>query len=464
MSSITSTQPQGQTTNPQTASPGPQAPAQAAGGLSPIAGPIVAAQAAASSAAVTAVMGPVSLPLAEATPQQDSVAVVPQDPKDFSAEEMFRVAMVKKLNKVLILLEGLPGEAALAEAEEASAEAASAEAFEGLGTPNIMRAIKQMTNRLSATQKSMAAINETLEDIANLEKHYHLLKKLVGTNVTEDNIGQLLREEDFLREFDVVSTSNKKNVPKGKKSGSTSRGGKSKTIGKNFVSGGDGGGGGGGGGGAAKTSAQERQPQIEPDFNGFVNQVFNGAEKLDQKVTIHQRVRRWYKSGLTPQQVQSWSGYEGVTIEKIEEQMSMHTFPGLARVFTNYTIIKEFVSRPESDSPFIIAGFQATPESDFLFGKIQFGIDKKKGLIYHMQFVELEDLELQKFVDGGQIRPPAAKKGKKSSVQKKENDGEVFTYVGAIETQASENGENAILLRFPNNTNAPHLLKLFSLR
>ena len=463
MSSITATQPERPITNPELPISGPQASAQAAGEMAALAGPVIAAQAAAaSSAAVSPLIGTVSVQAAaQVTPEQDSVAEVSQDPKYLSAEKMFRAVMLRKLNLVIEQLEGL-GEAARARARiEAEAGEGEAEAGAGAGSEDIdksilMRFCGQMVSSLSVLSKNATAIAKTLEDIHNLQNHYHLLKKLVGTNVSEHDLPQILREQAFLEEFNVPH-SHITNTPRGNKNRTSTSKSKSKKV-KSVVSSG----GGGGGGGAAKPCAQELPPQSAPDFNDFVNQVFNGVQEADQKVTIHQRVRRWYKSGLTAEDVRSWNGYEVATREEIEQQMKMHTFPGLARVLTNRTIINQFVSRPDSDSPFIIAGFQATAEADFQFGKIQFGIDRK-GCIYHMQFVELNNLELKEFVNGGQIKLSAARKGKKGPVQKKNDDGAVFTYVGTIETQESEDGENAILLTFPNNSNAPHLLKLFPL-
>ncbi len=469
MSSITATQPERPITNPELPISGPQASAQAAGEMAALAGPVIAAQAAAaSSAAVSPLIGTVSVQAAaQVTPEQDSVAEVPQDLKYLSAEKMFRAVMLRKLNLIIEQLEGLEGAARArieAEAGEGEGEGEVEGEVEGEGSEDIdqsklMRLCGQMVSSLSVLSKNATAIAKTLEDIHNLQNHYHLLKKLVGTNVSEHDLPQILREQAFLEEFNVPH-SHITNTPRGNKNRTSTSKSKSKKV-KSVVSSG-GGGGGGGGGGAAKPCAQELPPQSAPDFNDFVNQVFNGVQEADQKVTIHQRVRRWYKSGLTAEDVRSWNGYEVATREEIEQQMKMHTFPGLARVLTNRTIINQFVSRPDSDSPFIIAGFQATAEADFQFGKIQFGIDRK-GCIYHMQFVELNNLELKEFVNGGQIKLSAARKGKKGPVQKKNDDGAVFTYVGTIETQESEDGENAILLTFPNNSNAPHLLKLFPL-
>ncbi len=405
---------------------------------------------------------------AEVTPENDSG----QDPSTYTAEQLFERVITDKYKKIIQELQSMleyRKKQQRTEEKRIETPEEELEPAEVLDPLKRLAAAEQEVKKRQAELKRAQAeakeegefiarlknVDRLEEEVKNLHNHYHFLQNLVGTNVTKDDLEQRLREEAFLEEYGI-SRVHIGNAPGGKKK----KGGKSKKIEKRGVSSGEGGGG-GGGGGAAKTSAQEQQPQREPDFYGFVNKVFNGRQEPDQQVTIHPRVRRWYKSGITPQQVQSWKGYEGATIEQIEKQMKRHTFPGLARVLTNRIIINQFVSRADSDSPFIIAGFQATAESDFQFGKIQFGIDK--GCIYHMQFVELEDLELKKFVDGGQIKRPAAKKDKKGPVQKKDDDRAVFTYVGAIETQASENGENAFLLRFPNNPNAPHLLKLFSL-
>ena len=401
---------------------------------------------------------------AEACDEKASV----QDPSTYTAEQLFERVITGKYKRVIEELRRLlqyearerKREKPIQTAEEEVAPAEMLDPWERLAAAEQeVKKCNAEVKKIEAEVKEEAEYVERLknvarleEDIANLKEHYHLLKNLVATNVTEDDLWQRLREEAFLEEFDVTP-SHKTKARGGKKKPSTFKKGKSQRIVKNDVS---------ESGGAAKPSDQKLSPQSKPDFNGFVNQVFNGMQEPDQQVTIHPRVRRWYKSGLTAEHVRFWKGYEGATIEQIEKQMKRHTFPGLARVLTNRTIINQFVSRPDSDSPFIIAGFQATPESDFLFGKIQFGINRKE-CIYHMQFVELEDLELKKFVDGGQIKLSAARKGKKDPVQNKDDDGAVFTYVGTIKTQASPNGENAILLTFPNNPNAPHLLKLFSL-
>ncbi len=423
-----------------------------------VAAPIIGGAAAASSSVSATMIGTVSAGNGAAI----STAQPRTDRSSCSSEELFRTAMLKKLDTVIKLTEALSDfcmTPSLAESKRNSA--------------NVVGMIESITKRLKNVSRNTSLMVQTLEDIGNLEGHYRTFKSLLnntsnpsvatflGIGRQEGDEAQMVRELAFLAEFESLSSEHSTAVIEKTGGGKKSSNQKSKKpiskknrvlkAPKMMEE-----------GGASVQIAVQQLPVREDEFKVFVNSVFSGTHPQDIEVSIAQRVRRWHNPNLTHKDVQDWKGYKTASSEQIMTQMKYHTFPGLVQVLRHSVLIEKFVKWSDSTSPFIVVGFQNTSESAFQFGKIQFGLDQigqHKLNVMHMQFVELDDLKMKEFIEGGKDKTASMQK-KTSS--KKDLDVEVFKYVGNIEATIGEDGENSILLQFPNNPNAPYSLRLFS--